>query len=188
MHIQCIHYRKEKNERTKQVNKTKSTKESQNATDAKQVGRWSRSRCRLFGSGNLGGRNTDAVDVAEEQDTLGLALRAVGGLNPLAGTGRGPHGLDEASPAGVGLGTVVLTHDGLDGLAGLVGVIEGDAADIVVQDVGLNDTVEDVATDEAEVTVDGGSSAAGKVPHLGLVVGEGGVSVLQEGDGHCKRC
>jgi hypothetical protein len=47
--------------------------------------------------------------------------------------------------------------------------------------------VEDVTADEAEVTVDGGGSAAGKVPHLGLVVGEGRVGVLQEGDGNCKK-
>jgi hypothetical protein len=144
------------------------------------------SRFRLF-SGNLGRGKTDAVGVTEEQDTLALALGAVGGLNPLASAGRGPHGLEEASPAGVGLGAVVVAHDGLDGLAGLVGVVEGDVADIVVQDVGLDDAVEDVTADEAEVTVDGGSGAAGKAPHLGLVVGEGGVGVLQEGNGDCKE-
>jgi hypothetical protein len=47
--------------------------------------------------------------------------------------------------------------------------------------------VEDVTADEAEVTVDGGGSAAGKAPHLGLVVGESGVGVLQEGDGDCRK-
>lgn len=145
------------------------------------------SRFRLLGSSNLGGGNTDAIDVAEEQNAFALALGAIGGLNPLAGAGRGPHGLEEASPASVGLGAVVLAHDGLNGLAGLVGVVEGDVADIVVQHVGLDDAVEDVTTNEAEVTVDGGSSAAGEVPHLGLVVGEGGVGVLQEGNGHCEK-
>lgn len=87
----------------------------------------------------------------------------------------------------MGLGAVVVAHDGLDGLTGLIGVVEGDIADIVVQDVGLNDTVEDVTTDKAEVTVDGGSGATGKVPHLGLIVGEGGVSVLQEGNGNYEK-
>lgn len=138
----------------------------------------------LLGLGRrLGGRNTDAVGIAVEQDTLVLAGGTLSGLDPVADTGRGPHGLEESSPAGVGLGAVVLAHDALDGLAGLVGVVEGDVADVVVQNVGLDDTVEDVAADEAEVAVNGGSGATGEVPNLGLVVGEGGIGVLEEGDG-----
>jgi hypothetical protein len=55
-------------------------------------------------------------------------------------------------------------HDGLDGLGCQVGVVEGDGADVVVQNVRLDDAVEDVAPDEAEVTVDGGGGAADVVP------------------------
>jgi hypothetical protein len=55
-------------------------------------------------------------------------------------------------------------HDGLDGLGCEIGVVEGDGADVVVQDVRLDDAVEDVATDEAEVAVDGGGGAADVVP------------------------
>jgi hypothetical protein len=60
------------------------------------------SRCYLFGN-KLGGGNTNAVVVAVEENALALALGAFGGLNPLASTGRGPHGLEEAERAGVGL-------------------------------------------------------------------------------------
>lgn len=74
-------------------------------------------------------------------------------------------------------------HDFLDGLAGLVGVVEGDRADVVVQDVGFDDAVEDVAADEAEVAVDGCCGAAGEVPDFGGVVWEGGVGVLEVGYG-----
>lgn len=179
-HATCIHKKE-----GQQIPKRKPNQ--QNTTDAKQAGALVSSRFRLF-SGNLGGRNTDAVGVTEEENTLALTLGTLGGLDPLASAGRGPHGLEEADPAGVGLSAVVVAHDGLDGLAGLVGVVEGDVADIVVQDVGLDDAVEDVTTDKAKVTVDSGSGATGKVPHLGLVVGEGGVSVLQVGDGNCKKC
>ena len=101
----------------------------------------------------------------------------------MADAGGGPEGLEETSPAGVGFGAVVLAHDGLDGLGGLVGVVEGDGADVVVQHVGLDDAVEEVAPDEAELAVDGCSGAADEVPDLGVVVGEGGVGVLEEGDG-----
>jgi len=79
----------------------------------------------------------------------------------------------------------VAAHDGLDGLGGLVGVVEGDLADVVVQDVGLDDAVEEVAADEAELAIDGGSAAADVVPLLSSVVGERGVGVLEEGDGDC---
>lgn len=77
----------------------------------------------------------------------------------------------------------MFAHDGLDGLAGLIGVVEGDGADVVVQDVGFDDAMEDVAADEAKFAVDGGGGAAGESPGLGGVVWEGGVGVLEVGDG-----
>ena len=134
--------------------------------------------------GNLSRRDTDAVGVAVEEHALALTLGALGGLNPLAHAGAGPESLEKASPAGVSLGTVVAAHHSLDGIAGLVGVVEGDVADIVVQHVGLNDTVEDVATHEAKVTVNGGGGTTSEIPHLWLIVGKSGVSVLKEGDGN----
>ena len=103
----------------------------------------------------------------------------------MADTGAGPESLEESSPASVGLRAVVRAHDLLDGLAGLVGVVEGDGADVVVQDVGLNDTVQDVTADEAKVTVNGGRGSASEVPHLRLVVRESGIGVLEVSDGNC---
>lgn len=134
--------------------------------------------------GNLGGGDTDTVGVTVEHDTGTLALSALGGLNPLADTRAGPEGLEETSPSGVGLGTVVGAHDLLDGLASLISVIEGDCADIVVENVGLDDAVEDVTANEAEVTVDGGASTTDEVPDIRVVVGESGISVLEVGDGN----
>ena len=78
----------------------------------------------------------------------------------------------------------MLAHDGLDGLGGLVGVVEGDGGDVVVENVGLDDAVEEVAADETEFTVDGGGGAADVVPGRGLVVGERRVGVLEVGDGN----
>lgn len=134
---------------------------------------------------DLGRRNTNAVGVAVEEDPLALADGTVGGLNEVTDTGGGPHGLEETSPAGVSLSAVVIAHNGFDGIAGLIGVVEGDVADVVVQNVGLDDAVEDVTADEAEVAINSGSGAAGEVPHFGLVVREGGVGVLEVGDGDC---
>lgn len=110
-----------------------------------------------------------------------LGLRA--GLDPLAHAGGLVHGLDEADGAIGDVGAVVAAHDRLDGLGGLVGVVEGDGADIVVQDVSLDNAVQQVAADESELAVDGRSGALDKGPLLAGVVGQGWVGVLQEGDG-----
>lgn len=76
-------------------------------------------------------------------------------------------------------------HDRLDGLGGLVSVVEWDAADVVVQNVSFDDAVEEPAADEAELTVDGRSSTLDKGPLLPSVMGKGWVGVLEESDGNC---
>lgn len=135
-------------------------------------------------SSHLGRGNSDAVGVAVEQNTVAFASGTFSGLDPVARAGGGPESLEETSPATVGFGAVVVAHDALDGVGGLVGVVEGNVADVVVQDVSFDDAVEDVATDETKVTVNSGSSTTGKVPNLRLVVGESRVGVLKEGDGN----
>ena len=128
-----------------------------------------------------------AVAVAVEEDVGVLALGAVVGLDPLAPAGSLVHGADEAPAAILDVGAVVLAHDGLDGLGGLVGVVEGDGGDVVVEDVGLDDAVEDLATDEAELAVNGCGGTTGEVPGLAGVVREGGVGVLEIGNSDCKE-
>lgn len=115
--------------------------------------------------------------------TLGIGAR----LDPLAHTSTLVHGLDEANGAVGDVGAVVAAHNRLDGLGGLIGVVEGDGADIVVQDVRLDDTVQQVAADEAKLAVDGRSGALDEGPLLAGVVGQGRVGVLQEGDGNCQN-
>lgn len=75
-------------------------------------------------------------------------------------------------------------HDLLDGLAGLVSVVEGDRRHVVVQDVRLDDAVQQLPPDEPELSVDGGGGAPDVVPRLVGVVRERGVGVLEEGDGN----
>lgn len=133
---------------------------------------------------HLHGPGTQTIAVPEEQNTRSGVDSALAGLDPLAPSGALPHGLNEANGALLGIGAIVLAHDRLDGLGGLVGVVEGDGADVVVQDVGLDDTVEEVAADEAKLTVDGRGGATDEVPLIGSVVREGGVGVLEESDGN----
>lgn len=52
--------------------------------------------------------------------------------------------------------------------------------------MGLDDAVEDVAPDEAKVSVDGGRGTAGKGPGGVLVVWERGIGVLKISESHCR--
>lgn len=117
-------------------------------------------------------------------NTLALTLGSLVGLNPLACTGAGPHGLEETKRSGVGFSAVVLAHDLLDGLGGLVGMVKWDGADVVVGDVGLDDSVKKSTADESELAVNCGCGTTGEVPGLVVVVRKSGVGVLQVSDGH----
>lgn len=79
----------------------------------------------------------------------------------------------------------MLSHDWANGICGLVGVVERNGGNVVVQNVSLDDAVEEVAADEAKFTVDGGGSTAGEVPGFGRVVRKRRIGVLKIGDGNC---
>jgi hypothetical protein len=128
-------------------------------------------------------RRTKAVPVPEEQDALAFASSALAGFDPIAPTRACVHRLEEAEWATLGVAAVVSAHHGFDGLGRFVGVVERDGGDVVVEDVGLDDAVEELAADEAEFAVDGCSGTAGVCPGFGCVMGEGRVGVLEEGDG-----
>ena len=58
----------------------------------------------------------------------------------------------------------MFAHDLLDCLGCLVCVVERNGADVVMCNVGFDDTVEEITSDESEFTIDGGSSSTGEVP------------------------
>lgn len=95
-----------------------------------------------------------------------------------------PESLEEANGAVAGVTAVVSSHDWLDGLGGLVGVVEGDGGDVVVEDVGLDDAVKQVTTDETELAVNGCGGTTGKGPGGGVIVRQSGIGVLEESDGN----
>lgn len=137
---------------------------------------------------NLGWWHAVSVVVAEKVHTSSLTLGTLHGLNPLAPTGALPDGLDEAKSTVLGIGTVVATHNRLDGLASLIGVIEGNQADVVVENVSLDDTVHEVTADETKFAIDRGSGTADIVPGTRLIVRKGRIGVLEESDGNWRAC
>jgi hypothetical protein len=81
----------------------------------------------------------------------------------------------------------VLAHDRLDSLGGLVGIVKGNGADIVVENVGLYDAMEKLAANEAKLAVNGSSSSTDVCPGLAVVMRKRGVSVLEVGNSNLKR-
>lgn len=74
----------------------------------------------------------------------------------------------------------MLTHNLLDGLGGLISIVEGDRGNEVMGNVGLNDAVEQVAADESKFTINGCRSTTNVVPAFRVVVGKRGISMLKE--------
>lgn len=65
-------------------------------------------------------------------------------------------------------------------------MVERNRGDVVMKDVRFDDAVEEVSADEAKLAVDCRCCAAREVPGVALVVWEGGVCVLQEGNRNCS--
>lgn len=93
-----------------------------------------------------------------------------------------PHALQESEGSSSNVRAVVTTHNWFDGFGSFVGVIEWDGADVVVKNVGLDDTVEKSAADESEFTIDRSGGTTNVVPALTTVVRKSWVSVLKVGD------
>lgn len=108
--------------------------------------------------------NTKTVSVAEKENTLAFTSCVFTRLNPLAPSGGSPHALDEPESAATSIGSVMLSHDLLNSLAGLIGVVERDDANVVVEYVRLDNAVHKVAADESELTINGCGSTTGEVP------------------------
>lgn len=132
-------------------------------------------------------RSAETVPVAEEHHSLVLASSTFVGRHPLTVPEVGVHALEEAEGTTTAVTTVVTTHDRLDGFCGFCGVIERNGADVVVENVSLNDVVEKVGTDGPEVAVDSCSSATSVGPRFVGVVRKRRVGVLKERDGDCGK-
>lgn len=80
---------------------------------------------------------------------------------------------------------VVFTEHGLDGLGGLLRMVEGNAAEEMVDHMVVNDLVEEVTANEASCAVNCSEGSFGVSPGFCGVVSNLGVSVLKVCDGNC---
>lgn len=90
----------------------------------------------------------------------------------MAPSSASPDRLQESDGAILGIRAVVFTHNGLDCLGSLVGVVEGNSGDKMVCNVSLNDAVQELAANEAKLSIDSGSRSTSEVPGFRVVVGE----------------
>jgi predicted sugar kinase len=81
---------------------------------------------------------------------------------------------------------VVFTQHRLDSLGGLLGFVERNATEKVVNNVVINDFVEEVATDKASCAVDSSQGSFGVGPGLGGVVRNVRVGVLKVCNSNCR--
>lgn len=114
------------------------------------------------------------------QHTVLLAIRNVDALP------EGGH--ERVQEAALLLLVVVNPQQRLNSAGSLLGLVEGNPAEQVVNDMVVDDFVEEVAADEADAPVNGGKGTLGVGPGFGSVVGDSGVGVLQVGDGDCFVC
>lgn len=125
--------------------------------------------------------------ISEEEDSLAVLDGSRARLDPLAHARTAIEGLNESNRSLRRVCPVVLAHDGLDGLGGFVGMVEGDRAHVVVENMGLDDTVEEMSANKTEFAIDCRGGATHEIPLLGGVVGERRVSVLEESNGDYEK-
>ena len=65
----------------------------------------------------------------------------------------------------------MLSHDWLDRLGCLIGVVEGDRANVVVKNMGLDDAMKEGPADETKFAIDCRSGTASVGPRRWRVVG-----------------
>lgn len=111
---------------------------------------------------------------------LAFSLCTLRLLDEVAPPCAGPKSFQEPDAAIFGIRAVVSTQNWLDSLGSLVGIVEWDSGNKVVDNVRLNDTVKKVPSDKPKFTVNGSGSTTGEVPSLVLIMWEGRIGVLEE--------
>ena len=127
-----------------------------------------------------------AVIRENEVENSRLSIGATLALRDIDALAEGHHqGVQEALTL---LLMVVFTEHRLDGLRGLLCVVERNAAEEVVDHMVIDDLVEEVTANEASGAVNGSESSLRVSPGFRSVVSNLGVSVLKVSDSNCRFC
>ena len=136
--------------------------------------------------GHLHRSHSQLVTIPIEQDVLAQSLRSLTSLNPLAPSRTIPKGSQETKWSIFGIGQVVLAHNGFDSFSGLIGMIERNRGYVVMEDVGLDYTVEKRSTYKSKFTVYCRRGSSSESPGFITIMRDGWIGVLKVGNGNCK--
>ena len=140
----------------------------------------------FFVLGHLHWWHSKLVTIPIEQNVLAQALRSLTSLNPLAPSRTIPKGSQETKWSIFGVGQVVLAHNGLDSFSGFIGMIERNRGYVVMEDMGLDYTVEKRSTYKSKFTVYCRCGSSSESPGFIVVMRDGWIGVLKVGNGNCK--
>jgi hypothetical protein len=132
-------------------------------------------------------QSTTALSLDDGYQSLVLFLGSILGELPVQNTVRvdigdnltGAEGVDQRLQEKALVKVVLVSEVGDDSIGGLLGVVEGDLGEQVVNNVVVNDLVEEVTTDEAKPAVNGGEGTLDEGPCLRIIVGHRRVGVVQ---------
>jgi hypothetical protein len=77
------------------------------------------------------------------------------------------------------------THDRLDSFGSFISIVEWDGRYVVVENVCFDNSMQEVTSNEAKLSVNGSSSSTSKVPSLWLVMRKRRIGVLEESNSDC---
>lgn len=137
-------------------------------------------------------QSTSTLSLDDGYQSLVLLLGSILGELPVQNTVRvdigdnlaGAEGVDQRLEEKALVKVVLVSEVGDDRIGGLLGVVEGNLGEQVVNNVVVDDLVEEVTTDEAETAVNGREGTLNESPCIRIVVGYRRVSVVQVGNGN----
>ena len=128
---------------------------------------------------HLHGWNTVAVAISEEENGFAVALGFSSGLDPQTYTLVPPQRFEKSYESTFDIGSVMHAHDGFDSLRGFVSVVEGNRGHKVMEDMSLHNSMHEMSTDEAHLSVNGRGGTTGEIPNVILVMRQCGVCMLE---------
>lgn len=123
-------------------------------------------------------RSPNLVPVAVEQDVLPITFGFRARLYPLACTDVNPQTSQEADGPVFDIRSVMPAHNRLDGFGCNIGVVKWDGRDVVVKNVCLDDTMEQMAADEPKIAVNRSRCPTHEGPCGRVIVGDCGIRML----------
>ena len=122
--------------------------------------------------------NAQPVPISVEENVSSQPFSSIARFNPLTPPSARPQAFQEAYSAVLGIRPVMGAQNRLYSFCRLIGMIEWDHRNVVMEDMSFDNAVEQRTTYEAEFSIDGRCGSGSKSPGLGPIMRNGRVCVL----------